>query len=359
MPPTSPAADALYQQYGARMSAEGRSWRWLAKAAGVGRSQAESVYRRVQREGAPGVQPESVSALRGQDQRENVTTAAGAVGLDPGPSPFRATRNTNGTATGPFAVPLDMFPADGIDILVLPDPHAEPGQDLWRFDAFGRMIADLRPHVVVCIGDFSSFDSLSRHASPHEREGQRYIDEVEASKRALERLHEPIAQATGYRPRLVLTSGNHDAFGPRFAEEHPALVGMLGDDPIGFRDHGWAVHRFREPVEIAGVQFCHYFEGSNGKAIGGKHAAASILARLHQSAVWGHSHRVSYHTEPRADGTRMHALNVGVGSDAHFDYAGVIGNREMWRGCWLLRNVVAGDFDPQAIRMDVIRRRWG
>jgi hypothetical protein len=398
VPPAPWVADFL-RQHGATIAAEGlgaptiqRRWGLSLHAARqvAAEARARGLPSRNTRVGvagyAPPVQPEPVSPGRGQPERDDSRPVSGSRPFPrkgnrretdgPGSVPSaktatpanrkadgRGTPCAHGTrASGsvtrePFAVPPGMF--DPLDILVLPDPHAEPGQDLWRFRAFGRQVAELRPAVVVCIGDLSSFDSLSRHATPREREGARYLAEVEATKRALDLFHDPIAQAAGYRPRLVFTSGNHDAFGPRFAEEHPALVGMLGEDPVGLAERGWEVHPFRQPVEIAGVLFCHYFENAMGKPIGGKYAAATVLARLHQSAVWGHTHGVSYHTETRGDGTRMHALNVGVGSDAFFAYAGPAGNRAMYRGDWLLRSVVAGDFDPQAFRMDTIRKRWG
>ena len=254
-----------------------------------------------------------------------------------------------------------MFGSDGsVDILVIPDAHADPGQDLWRFDAIGRMAASLRPHVLLSIGDWASFASLSRHANAKEREGQRYVDEVLTARTALDRMEAAmLAAAPDYRPRKVITLGNHCEYPERLTGEHTALIGAVSSDAMGFRERGWEVYPFRQPVEIAGILFCHYFENAAGRPIGGKYQAGTVLAALHQSAVFGHSHRVNYATDVRGNGTRMHSLCVGVYSDAHFDYAGEQGNRAFWRGAWMLRHAAGGDFDPQAWRLDTIRRMWG
>ena len=76
---------------------------------------------------------------------------------------------------------------DGIDILVIPDAHAQPAVDNERFSLLGRMICDVRPDVVVSIGDLFDLPSLSSYDVGRKSfEGRTYADDIDAGLEAQE-----------------------------------------------------------------------------------------------------------------------------------------------------------------------------
>src|SRR3989304_7955193 len=62
-------------------------------------------------------------------------------------------------------------PAAGLKIAVIPDVQAMDGVPFDHLDCAGKYIAAKRPDVIVCIGDFGDFPSLSRFGSPRARGG--------------------------------------------------------------------------------------------------------------------------------------------------------------------------------------------
>ena len=92
-------------------------------------------------------------------------------------------------------------PKDGLKIALIPDVQAMDGVPLDHLEHAGKYIAAKRPDVIVCIGDFGDFPSLSRFGSPLEREGLRYKKDVAAFHEAMETLMNPKS------PMHTITSG--------------------------------------------------------------------------------------------------------------------------------------------------------
>lgn len=101
--------------------------------------------------------------------------------------------------------------------LVIGDPHVHPGQDLRRFRWLARLIIDVDPDVVVCVGDWPSLGSLSHFdVGRIEAEGQRYVHDVAAVRDSLSELHREIrrynetcGQYKTINPRFEYVAGNH------------------------------------------------------------------------------------------------------------------------------------------------------
>lgn len=248
--------------------------------------------------------------------------------------------------------------------LIIGDAHAAPNQPLERFTLLGRMIRDIRPDVVVCIGDWADMESLSHYdKGKRSFEGRRYTHDVEAANEALALMHEPIdhynAQYPGnpIRPRWVYCEGNHEHRIERAKIDSPGMdaVDLLDLD---FERRGWEVHRFLSPVEIDGVMYCHYLCSQNtARAIGGVNAARSLLLKKHISCVVGHSHLLNYTTTMAGTTRRMHALVCGWYCDVPQDYAAQ-SNAGWWAGVCVLRDVADGDYDLELWSMRRIRLRW-
>lgn len=247
-------------------------------------------------------------------------------------------------------------PRNGLKIAFIPDVQAMDGVPLNHLTAAGKYIAAKRPDVIVCIGDFGDFPSLSRFGSPLDREGLRYRKDVGAFHRAMELLMNPIAKVAGYKPRLEFTEGNHEGHIGRYADEHPEMEGTISSADLQLASYGWRVHPFLQPVAIGGVAFCHYFpSGIMGRPIT---TARALLTKLHMSAVAGHQQDRDIAFGRRADGSHMTSIISGSFYQHQYKYLSPFTNTH-WRGMWFLNEVIDGRFDEMALSIPYLLRRFG
>lgn len=241
-----------------------------------------------------------------------------------------------------------------LDILVIGDAHAEPGEDATRFPLFGRAISDLCPDVVVCIGDWADMPSLSSYDKGKKTfEGRRYRKDIMAANDALDMMESNITCS----PRRVFCVGNHEERIARVGNDHPQLDGLVGMDDLDIY-RAWEAYDFLDPVDVGGVLFAHYFtSGVMGRAVGGVNKGRSLILKTLQSTVSGHSHELHHAVAYRADGTRIHGVDVGCSFDTHHDWAGE-SNKKYWRGLCMLRGVKNGELDLETLSFHELRRRY-
>ncbi len=170
---------------------------------------------------------------------------------------------------------------------IIPDCQVRPGVNTEHLSHIGNYLAEKRPDVIVCIGDFADMPSLSSYAvGKAEAEGQRYVKDIKSAQDAMEKLLTPIRKAKGYSPRLVLTLGNHEDRITREAEANPKFEGKISVEDLGYKEAGWEVHPFLKIVKIDGFEYVHYFtSGVMGRPVS---SAAAILRERHCSGVMGH-----------------------------------------------------------------------
>lgn len=246
-------------------------------------------------------------------------------------------------------------------ILVVGDVHASPGQDYTRFSRLGRAVRDLKPSIVLQVGDWYAMDSLCKHATLHERAEQRVIEDIRAGELALEAFHTGLGD---YRPdRMILTLGNHDDRLRKLADDAPWLAGLF---PVGaaHEARGWEVSPFLEPVRISGVRFQHYLTRPGGRSpISGKYMGRQLIERLAfgESIVVGHGHGLYYHHQRSgmSGERRVHGLSAGCYLDHREAYAQDANELDWWSGFIVLRDVHEGDFALELWPMSRIVRRWG
>jgi hypothetical protein len=256
---------------------------------------------------------------------------------------------------------LPPMPEHGYKIAVIPDVQAMPGVPMEHLTWAGQYLCEKRPDIIVCIGDFGDFPSLSRwgqgqgHAS---WEGRRYTNDLNAFHEAMQLFLTPIRDetaATGWDPTKIFTLGNHEAFIDRFVEENPVLTGHMSLDDLKLPEYGWQVFEFMQPVNIAGTAFCHFFpSGIMGRPIT---AARTLLSRLHMSAFAGHQQGRMIDFAKRADGTDMTAIISGSFYQHEYDYLSPFTNKH-WRGMYMLHEVKGGSYDEMPVSIDFLRRRF-
>jgi hypothetical protein len=250
----------------------------------------------------------------------------------------------------------------GKRIFVLPDVQAKPGHDFSFLMRAGQYVVDKKPDVIVCIGDFSDMPSLSSYdRGKRAFEGRRYKRDVEAAHEAMSAFLTPMADYNAahpkrqYKPRMVLTLGNHEARIDRATNDDPMLNGILSIDDLKYKEFGWEVHPFLEVVVIEGVAFSHYFvTGVAGRPAS---SAAAQLRKTNMSVVAGHQQgkQIAYAT--RADGSTITSIIAGSFYEHEEEYLGAQGNKH-WRGCLMMNETRDGAFDEMWLSLAYLNQKY-
>lgn len=255
-------------------------------------------------------------------------------------------------------------------ILVVPDSHAKHAFPNTRFSWLGRFIIDRKPDIIVNIGDMADMPSLCSYDKGKKSfEGRRYKDDIKAVIEAQQLMFEPINaynkqqrsnKQAQYKPRFVMTLGNHDHRINRAIEQQAELDGAISIEDLKYEDFGWELHPFLDVVNISGVNFSHYFtSGVMGRPIGGEHHAHSLITKQLSSCVQGHSHLRDFAERTTSEGRKILGLVVGcyLEEDQYEDYAGPA-NKMWWKGLVMMHDVNNGEFEPEFINIKQIKAKY-
>ena len=248
-------------------------------------------------------------------------------------------------------------PEHGLKIAVLPDAQVSDGVPMEHLEHYGRYIAEKRPDVIVCVGDFGDFPSLSHFGrGTREFEGRRYIKDLDAFHRGMDLFVGPLAKIAGYSPCMEFCLGNHEDHINRATNEDAKLEGLISIKDLNLTAYGWTEHPFLQPIAVGGVAFCHYFpSGVMGKPISN---ADVLLQKLHMSAFAGHQQGREIAYSRKADGGNMTAIISGSFYQHTYAYLSPFTNAH-WRGAWFLHEVKDGQFDEMALSIPYLKRRYG
>lgn len=250
-------------------------------------------------------------------------------------------------------------------ILVVPDCQVKAGVPLDHLTWAGEAIVDYRPDVVVNIGDFADMPSLSTHDVKGSKyfEGLRYNIDIDTTKKAMQMLLKPLrdlqeAQKESkhkvYKPRMVLTLGNHENRISRAVNNNPMLEGLISTKDLCY-EQDWEVHGFLHPVFINGVGFNHYWPvGAMGRPAA---SPAAIISKLHMSCVAGHQQGKAVSYGKRADGQSICAIIAGSFYQHDEDYMDQLSNTH-WRGLVVLNEVNDGAFDEMFLSMNYLKGKY-
>lgn len=250
--------------------------------------------------------------------------------------------------------------------MVVPDGQVKPGVPLEHWRWAGQYAADKKPDVIINLGDWADMSSLSSYDKGKKAfEGRRYKKDIEAIHKAVALFQEPLdtlnaelkaAHQKRYKPRKIITLGNHENRTIKAIENSPEYDGVISLDDLPYKKYGWEVYPFLEVVIINGVAFSHYFTtGVMGRPVT---TPAALCSKKHMSCVMGHVQKEGIHTDYRVDGQRITGIFAGSFYQHDEDYLGPQGNNH-WRGIWMLHNVQNGDFDVMPVSLDYLRRKYG
>ena len=249
-------------------------------------------------------------------------------------------------------------PAHGLKIAVITDAQVKPGVPIDHLAACGRYLAEIRPDVILCIGDFADMPSLSTYEAPGSltAEGTRYADDIAAAKAAMTAFLVPIRAVKGWKPELIMCLGNHEDRIARAINSDPRrLKGVMSLQDLGYEAAGWKVYPYLQPVVIGGVAFSHFFpSGVMGRPVT---TARALLQKMHMSCFAGHLQGRDIAYGKRADGTSLTAIVSGSFYQHDEEYLSPLANRH-WRGMFVLNQVKDGSFDEMAISVDYLLRKY-
>ena len=243
-------------------------------------------------------------------------------------------------------------------IMVVPDCQVKPGVALDHLFAAGQYAAAKKPDVIVNIGDFADFESLSSFdVGKRQFEGRRYKNDIEVAHEAMDLFMAPIRAEQNrlrtnkdkiWKPRLVMTLGNHEQRILRAVDDNAKFEGMLSIEDLGYEEYGWEVYPFLQPVIIDGIAFCHYFpSGQLGRPTV---SARAILNKMHMSCIAGHLQGRDIAYSKRADGKEITAIIAGSFYQHDEEYLSPMTNKH-WRGLVVLHETNEGSFDEMMVSL--------
>ena len=270
--------------------------------------------------------------------------------------------------SGIFNIVTDNEKQNGTH-LYIPDTQCKTGISLNYLRYIGEYIVRKKPDVLIHGGDHADMESLSSYdKGKKSAEGKRVSRDIEVAIEGMKALLKPLYDLQQkelemygeirYKPRMVLTLGNHEDRITRYVNDTPELEGFLSIDSLKYAEFGWEVIPFLTPIEIGGVFYCHYFQNvMTGKPLSG--TAANMLKVLGKSFTMGHRQQLDITTRYlQADGTQQYGLIAGACYEHEEHYKGVQGNHH-WRGVVVKHRVKNGSYDPLFVSLDWLKEQYG
>ncbi len=251
---------------------------------------------------------------------------------------------------------------------VIPDTQCKPDVPMEHLEWCGQYILAKRPDVVIHLGDNWDMPSLSSYEKKGSKwfEGKNYKKDVEAGALGLKLIRKATDEFNAkarkekrklYEPRWVRLNGNHEDRITRAIYADPTMFeGLISLDDLEKAAPGWEVVPFLKPINIDGIEYCHYFcSGIMGRAIG---RAQQLLAKKHMSCIAGHVQGRDIAYGQRADGKTITALIVGSFYQHEEEYLNPQTNNH-WRGIYVLHEVQDGSYDEMPVSMSYLKHRYG
>lgn len=248
--------------------------------------------------------------------------------------------------------------------LIIGDPHAHPSYHNERADYLAKLIIDLKPDVVINLGDQFDMASLSGYdKGKRSFVGRSYALDINSGLEFSDRLWEPVKRTKKRLPYRVVLEGNHEHRIEKALDLNPELEGTIGFNDYDFDRHYDRVVRYEGStpgsIDLDGIHYGHYLvSGVMGRPVGGEHPAYTLINKLGASVTVGHTHTLDYNVRTTVSGQKRHGLVAGCFFDYDSDWAGSA-NRLYWRGVVIKHNVENGNYDPRFVSMDQLKKEYG
>lgn len=249
-------------------------------------------------------------------------------------------------------------------IIVIPDSHAKPGVSNRRAEWVGKLVLDIKPDIVVDMGDTADMESLCSYDRGHKSfQGRTYAKDIEAHNDFQDRLWSTVRKAKRKQPRRVRLIGNHDYRIERAIELSPELEGAISLEDLQLNHYYQDVVHYEGStpgtISLEGITFAHYLtSGVAGRPISGEHLAHSLLTKKFTSCTVGHNHTFDYCVRTSANRKKIMGLCAGVYQEHFSSFAGEANH--LWhRGVAIKRNVVDGMYDLEWVSIERLKKAYG
>lgn len=250
--------------------------------------------------------------------------------------------------------------------LIIPDTQIKPGVPMDNMRWFSKYIMDMKPDVIVHIGDHWDFPSLSSYDfGKKAAEGRRVLKDFEAGCVAWDMLWKPIApfneravigKRKRYRPEIYFTAGNHEDRASRAADMDAKIDGLLPDVCHYVESSGVTFCPFKESVEVDGIHYSHFFYNPmTGNPYSGM--METRIKNVGFSFTMGHQQGLKSGLRELGNGTIQRGLVCGSSYLHDEDYKGPQGNGH-WRGLIYKHEVFDGNYDLMEVSLDYLCRRY-
>lgn len=248
-------------------------------------------------------------------------------------------------------------------ILVVPDQHAHYKHHNDRADWLAQLTIDIKPDVVINMGDAADMPSLSDYdKGKRSFQDKSYKKDIEAHLEFQDRWWSPVRATKKKTPYRVVLEGNHEHRIERALDLSPELEGTIGFKDYEFDENYHEVIRYDGNLpgiySMEGILFAHFFPtGVSGRPMGGVSPARMMSQKNKVSCVASHIHTLDFSTEKNIDGKVINCVVAGCYQDYINEWAGPIG--KFWRsGVCVLNNVENGNFDFQWISIETMAEAY-
>lgn len=205
--------------------------------------------------------------------------------------------------------------------LVIGDPHAHFQHNNDRAIWAAKLINDVRPDVVVVLGDSADMPSLSGYDKGKKCfQGRTYRADINAHSDFQDKLWSTVRAAKRRMPRRVALIGNHEQRISRALELQPELEGTVTYKDLELERYYNDVIYYNGStpgtITIDGIRYGHFVpSGVQGRPVGGQHPGYSLVQQGLSSCTVGHTHVLDFHTRRSAGGGWACGLVAGCYQD--------------------------------------------
>lgn len=246
--------------------------------------------------------------------------------------------------------------------------HTKPEVSNERFDWLGSFLYDLKPDLVIDLGDGADMASLNSYDTRYPKAivSQSYEADIESYNDAQDRLRHSFRHNKRKKPFWIGLEGNHEHRIKTAVAHDPRIEGQkYGVSFSHLQTNQWfnEYHEYHNGgpaiADYHGVSFAHYFTSANSSnPVSGEHHAHTLLRRRHHSSVCGHSHKRGIFFDDAAHPQGIVGMVAGCFKGAEETWAGQ-SNLGWWSGVVVMRNLEGGMFEPQWVSLESLRKEYG
>lgn len=195
-------------------------------------------------------------------------------------------------------------------ILYIPDTH-RPYHDTRAWALFLKAGRAFRPDMLICMGDFGDFYSISSYSKNPQRD-RKLKWELDSINAGLDQL-----DALGAREKIYLC-GNHDVRFQTFLQNKAPELFDVVDLPslLRLRQRRWQFVNYGKKYVLGKITHLHDVGAS------GRYACHRALDYTKKGIVTGHVHRMGYVVEGNISGDQQVSANFGwLGDVSQIDYS--------------------------------------